>query len=167
MNNLNSLKFSEASTQMGFTKNTFVFDDSLSNSGAIGVSQGEPIRSEVGGYVKFMLIKKEPFNIKDLSFKSNLTLFSNYMVEPQNIDVTWETLTSLKIGKVFSLTLSTYLIYDHDIDIPRYQKDGIQPVYYQRSDGSFYLDSDGQRMQIKGPITQFKQAMGLGISLNF
>ena len=56
------------------------------------------IRSEVGGYIKFAFIKKEPFNIKDISFRSNLTLFSNYINEPQNIDVTWETLTSLKIG---------------------------------------------------------------------
>ena len=148
-------------------KNTFVLDDSLSSLGAFGVEPGQSIRSEVGGYVKFAFTKKEPFNIKDVSFKSNLTLFSNYINEPQNIDVTWETLTSLKIGKTFSLTLSTYLIYDHDIEIPRFERDGIQPIYYQRVDGSFYLDADGQRIQAKGPITQFKQAMGLGISLNF
>ena len=54
-----------------------------------------------------------------------------------------------------------------DIEIPRFERDGIQPIYYQRVDGSFYLDADGQRIQAKGPITQFKQAMGLGISLNF
>ena len=148
-------------------KNTFVFDDSLSSVGAFGVDPEKLIRSEVGGYIKFAFIKKEPFNIKDISFRSNLTLFSNYINEPQNIDVTWETLTSLKIGKSFSLTLSTYLIYDHDINIPRFQRDGIQPVYLQKPDGSFYLDSNGNKIQAEGPITQFKQAMGMGISLNF
>ena len=148
-------------------KNTIVMDDSLSSVAAFGVKQDKSLRSEIGGYVKLSFIKKEPFSIKDLSFKSNLTLFSNYIYEPMNIDVTWETLTSLKIGKLFSLTLSTYLIYDHDIDIPRYEKDGIEPIYYQRQDGSFYLDDLGNPIQVKGPITQFKEAMGLGISLNF
>ena len=148
-------------------KNTFVLDDSLSNAGAFGVDQGKRLRSEIGGYVKLSVTKKEPFAIKELTFRSNLTLFSNYIYEPQNIDVTWETLTSLKIGKVFSLTLSTYLIYDHDIEIPRFEKNGVDPLYYQRQDGSYYLDDQGAPIQVKGPITQFKEAMGLGISLNF
>lgn len=121
----------------------------------------------LGGYFKLAFFKKEPFNIKDLSFKTNLSLFSNYSNQPQNIDVTWETLSSMKIGKVFSITLSTYLIYDHDIDIARFEKNGVEPVYYSRADGSFYLDNEGNRIQKKGPITQFKEAMGVGVSLNF
>ena len=148
-------------------KNTIVLDDSLSSVAAFGVEQGNSFRSEIGGYIKFSFVKKAPLSIKDLAFKTNLTLFSNYIKEPQNVDVTWETLTSLKIGKRFSLTLSTYLIYDNDIDIPRFKKDGIEPIYHQRQDGSFYLDDQGNPIQVKGPITQFKEAMGLGISFNF
>ena len=45
--------------------------------------------------------------------------------------------------------MSTYLIYDHDIDIPRFQRDGIQPVYLQKPDGSFYLDSNGNKIQAR------------------
>jgi hypothetical protein len=52
-------------------------------------------------------------------------------------------------------------------ETPRFEKDGITPIYYQRQDGSFYLDGQGSPIQVKGPITQFKEAMGLGISLNF
>jgi len=148
-------------------KNTIVLDDSLSQAAAFGLDPNKTLRSEIGGYIKLSFNKKEPLSIKDLSFKTNVTLFSNYVVQPQNIDITWETLTSFKIGKIFSLTLSTYLIYDHDIDIPRFEKNGIEPIYYTRQDGSFYLDDQGDPIQVKGPITQFKEAMGLGISLNF
>ena len=132
-----------------------------------GVDENQNIRTEFGGYFKLAYLQKEPFNIKDLSFKTNLTLFSNYSHQPQNIDVTWETLTSLKIGKIFSITLSTYLIYDHDIEIARFKKNGVEPIYYTRTDGSYYLDNEGNRIQKKGPITQFKEAMGIGVRLNF
>ncbi len=151
----------------GTMKITFVINDSLSGIGAFGVNENKKIRAELGGYFKLAFLKKEPFNIKGLSFKTNLTLFSNYTNQPQNIDVTWGTLTSLKVGKVFSLTLSTYLIYDHDIDIARFENDGVTPIYYKNPNGTFYYDNSGNPIQAKGPITQFKEALGLGLSMNF
>ncbi len=151
----------------GTMKTTFVMNDSLSKIGAFGVDENENIRAELGGYFKLAFLKKEPFNIKDLSFKTNLTLFSSYVNQPQNIDITWETLSSMKIGKLFSITLSTYLIYDHDIEIARFEQNGVDPIYLIRSDGSYYLDDQGNKIQKTGPITQFKEAMGIGVSLNF
>jgi hypothetical protein len=50
-----------------------------------------------------------------LSFTSSLNLFSNYLRDPQNIDVEWITQTDLIIVKGLSLTLMTNLFYDHDI----------------------------------------------------
>jgi hypothetical protein len=50
-----------------------------------------------------------------LSFTSSLNLFSNYLRDPQNIDVEWITQTDLIIIKGLSLTLMTNLFYDHDI----------------------------------------------------
>ena len=73
----------------------------------------------------------------------------------------------MKIGKLFSITLSTYLIYDHDIEIARFEQNGVDPIYLIRSDGSYYLDDQGNKIQKTGPITQFKEAMGIGVSLNF
>ena len=151
----------------GTMKITFVMNDSLSSIGAFGVDEHQKIRSEFGGYFKMSFLKKEPFDIKDLSFKTNLSLFSNYTNQPQNIDVTWETLTSMKVGKFFSLTLSTYLIYDHDIEIARFEQNGVDPIYLTNSDGSVYLDAQGNKIQKTGPITQFKEAMGIGVSMNF
>ena len=139
----------------------------MSSIGAFGVDENQKVRAELGGYFKLSFLKKEPFDIKDLSFKTNLSLFSNYTNEPQNIDVTWETLTSLKIGKIFSLTLSTYLIYDHDIDIARFEQNGVDPIYLVNQDGSYILNDQGEKIQKTGPITQFKEAMGIGVSMNF
>ena len=148
-------------------KMTTVLDDSLSNIGAFGVSEGMNIRTEIGGYLKLLYQKKEPFKIKDLTFKTNLTLFTNYIDSPQNIDVTWETLTCLNVNKHFAFIISTYLLYDHDIQIGRFKEDGVTPVYYSMDDGTFYLNSEGNPIQKKGPVTQFKQSFSFGLSFIF
>tara|TARA_B100001287_G_scaffold276658_1_gene288515 strand:+ start:22058 stop:23023 length:966 start_codon:yes stop_codon:yes gene_type:complete len=147
-------------------KSTIVMDDSLSSSGQFGLNPGEKIRIEAGGYINFSYMKKNVIAIKDLDFKTNLTIFSNYINEPQNIDVTWETLTSFKLKKLFSLTFSTYLIYDHDIELARYSKDG-SPEFLKNSQGEPYLDDDNNPIQKKGPITQFKEVFSLGLMFSF
>ena len=65
---------------------------------------------------------------------SDVTLFGNYLEEPGNIDVTCEFLLSYSINKFFSVTFQSYLIYDHDINIPRYNSD-LTPVYLERPAG--------------------------------
>lgn len=52
-----------------------------------------------------------------MTFKSGLTLFSNYLKEPQNIDVDWTTETNFNIWKGISVALNTRLFYDHDIPV--------------------------------------------------
>jgi len=52
-----------------------------------------------------------------LTFKSGLTLFSNYLENPQNVDVDWTTETAFNIWKGVSLTLNTRLFYDDDIPV--------------------------------------------------
>ena len=39
------------------------------------------------------------------------------------------------INKFFALTFEGFLIYDHDIKIPRYQADGINPIFLTRPEG--------------------------------
>jgi hypothetical protein len=78
---------------------------------------------------------------------ADLTLFNNYLPNKSivngivsknynfTIDVTLELLATYKISDYFSLTFSGYLIYDDDIKIPRYEKDGITPVFLSRPEG--------------------------------
>jgi len=148
------------------SKMTFVTDDYLSGIGAFGLDSGSVFRSEVGGYIKLALSKKAPLKMEGLTFKTNLTLFSNYSNGPENIDVTWETLTNVKLNKYMTISLSTYLIYDHDIDIARYNSDG-SARYYKDSNGDNILGSDGSFVQVKGPVMQFKEAWSVGFAYKF
>ncbi len=50
-----------------------------------------------------------------LGISSTLSLYSNYLRDPQNIDVEWITQADLYIFKGLSLTATGNLFYDHDI----------------------------------------------------
>ena len=76
---------------------------------------------------------------------TDLSLFSNYLNKPGNIDVTCKQLITYKFSKYFSVTFSGYLIYDR-IKIPRYQSDGVTPIY---------LTSHGQLDPITGDNNYF------------
>ena len=109
------------------SKTTIVADQKLADAGAYGVEKaefdtagvktkaGQMVRSEFGGYLKFTF-KKDIF--KNVNFSTKLELFSNYLYNPQNIDVNWENILGLKVNKYLSASISTNLIYDHDIPVP-------------------------------------------------
>ncbi len=56
---------------------------------------------------------------KELNFKTNLGLFTNYLKKPENVDVNWETLTSLQVGKYINLAYNSLLIYDDDVTLSK------------------------------------------------
>lgn len=123
-------------------KITFVTDTMLSNAGAYGVTPGEIVRFEFGGYVKAQF---KANLAKNISYTTRLELFSNYLEKPQNIDVNWENVLNFKINNFFSANLHITMLYDDDtkIDIDR-NGDGI-------------YDGKGSRLQIK-------QLFGIGIT---
>jgi len=120
-------------------KMTFVLDDSLSALGAFGVEAGKTFRGEFGGYLKSVF--KTDIG-KNISFQTKLDLFSNYLHNPQNVDVNWEVLVAMKFSKYITANINTLLIYDDDIMI---------------------TDKEGKT----GPRTQFKEIFGLGLSYKF
>lgn len=138
-------------------KVTIVHDQSLANNGAFGVepgtkdtlgnyiTEGENIRYEFGGFIKLQY-KKEIW--ENVSLATKLDLFSNYFNNPQNIDVNWDLLLSMKVNKYLSVTLNTTLLYDDDVDIEVDEND------------------DGQ-IDAVGPRTQFKEVLGIGLTYKF
>lgn len=145
------------------SKTTLVLDDVLAAAGAFGVDAGElsidtlgnitvdktgsSSRFELGGMVKAQYTRELA---KNITFLTRLDLFSNYLDRPQNIDVNWETMFNFKVNEWFAATLSTLLIYDHDIDIARDE------------------DSDSFKNGIlAGPATQFKETLGIGLTFAF
>ena len=141
------------------SKNTLVNNTLLANAGAFGVepavfdasgniiSEGKKSRSEVGGYLR-MVYQQTYFNDKSVSVMSKLDLFSNYKNNPQNIDVSWETIIGLKVNKFITTTITTHLLYDDDIAI----------AVDRNNDGT--IDD-------AGPRTQFKEVIGVGLNVKF
>jgi hypothetical protein len=141
------------------SKNTIVNDETLANAGAFGVeaatydtegnilTAGKKSRSEVGGYFR-AVYQQTFFKDKSVSVISKLDLFSNYKVNPQNIDVSWETIIGLKVNKWITTTITSHLIYDDDIDIA--------------------VDNNGDGViDAAGPRTQFKEVIGVGLNVKF
>ena len=143
------------------SKTTIVNDQRLADAGAFGVDKAEydsiagayvkvkdgaMIRSEFGGYVK-LVFKKDV--VKNVNLSTKLELFSNYIDRPQNIDVNWEVLIGLKVNKFISASISTQMIYDHDI-----------PVMVER-------DENGTKVKGTGPRVQFKEVLAVGFSYKF
>jgi len=128
------------------SKITIVNDKILSDAGAFGVDTGSVVRTEFGGYVR-IFYKKDI--TKNILFQTKLDLFSNYLHNPQNIDINWENLINIKLNKFLSAVITTTLIYDDDIAI------GID----DNNDGT--IDK-----QVNSKI-QFKEVLGIGLSYKF
>lgn len=135
-------------------KFTFVTDDTLSAHGAYGVTPGETSKSEIGGYIRAIYTKndfKGEF-MKNIAFTTKIDLFSNYLDNPQNIDVSWETQIAMKVNKYISVNFNTHLLYDDNILIA-----------LDRNDDGDMTDPD----DIPGKRIQFKEILGVGFSYNF
>ena len=117
-------------------KSTFVLNDYLSKLGVFGVEKGKKSRQEYGAYVK---VKYNMNLMRNIEMRAKLELFSNYLVNPQNIDVNGELIFNFKINSLFSALAQWNLIYDDDVKI---------------------RDAKGN----SGPRTQFKSVLGIGIS---
>lgn len=131
-------------------KITIVSDNDLSSSGAFGVEPGDKSKVEFGGYLRFIYSRNDFKNefLKNVSFTSKIDFFSNYLRDPQNIDISWETLIALKVNRFIAVNISTHLLYDDDIKI--------------ETD----TNNDG-RIDESAPRVQFKEILGVGFTLQF
>ena len=93
-------------------KMTFVMNDTLSRAGAFGVDVDKTFRAELGAYLK-TAYKVEL--MKNVSYSTQLGLFSNYMEQAENIDINWDNLVTFKVNKYFNASIIFNLIYDDDI----------------------------------------------------
>jgi hypothetical protein len=106
-----------------------------------GVLNGNNTELELGGYLRGQFQAKLAENI---TFLTRADFFSNYLRNPQNIDITWETLFGFKVNNWFGASLGTIVVYDHDTQLPRISPEGIPYT---------------------GPATQFKQTLGIGLTV--
>lgn len=81
------------------------------NGSSFGVEQGDTSRYELGaglqGYYKLNVIK-------NLSMENILNLFSNYLEQPENVDIDYIMNLVLKVNKYISTNLTFQAVYDHN-----------------------------------------------------
>ena len=134
-----------------------VNDQNLANAGAFGVekaeldtagniiTEGKMIKTEAGAYLR-LVFEKDIF--KNVNFATILELYSDYLNNPQNIDVDWQVIITMKVNDFLNAQIKTHLIYDDDTPI----------AIDDNGDGTF------DRF---GPRTQFSEQLSLGLVYKF
>jgi hypothetical protein len=112
-----------------------------SGTSLFGVKPGKKIRNETGAFF-FGRYKKSL--MEKVVFSTRLELFSNYSDNPENIDINWEVLITLRINQYLHTLISTQLLYDDDVHIPKEETNALP-----------------------GPGTQFKFSFGIGLTYQF
>ncbi|MCR5013200.1 MAG: DUF3078 domain-containing protein [Bacteroidales bacterium] len=137
---------------------TIVNDDRLADAGAYGVDkgyfsptdtltwiEGKKVRFEFGAR---LAAKLKYTIVKNVDFESKLELFSNYLKNPQYIDVDWQNLLVMKVNSWLNCSFSTHLIYDYDT-----------PFYDINAAGESILDPNSK--------VQFKEVLSVGFMIKF
>ena len=127
-----------------------VNDTLLASKGAFGVEKayvddngkyvpGETSKFEFGAYFRFMFVKDI---FKNVNLSTKLELFSDYLDNPQNVDVNWDTMINMSINSWLMASFGLQMIYDDNTPI---------------------TDKDGNI----GPRTQIKQLLSVGLNYKF
>ena len=104
--------------------------------GAFGIEYNKTARFELGAY--FSGRWQHDFS-KSISYKTRLDLYANYLAKdrkddagnvvahdnPGNIDIFWDNLLAVKLGRYFNLTLALTAIYDNDIPYSKTYLDAV------------------------------------------
>ena len=131
---------------------TIVNDDYLASIGAFGVNEldkNDTIQHAKNAKVRYefgarAVVKFQYPIATNIDFNSKLELFSNYLKNPQYVDVDWQNMLVMKVNSWLNANIGTHLIYDYDIP--------------------FYDEVTGDK--IKGSKVQFKEVLAIGFMLN-
>ena len=119
---------------------TFVCNDRLSDAGAFGVKSGHRVLNEFGANIR---AEAKTTLWKKLSLYSRLELYSNYLHNPQNIDINWDIQPDYALTGWLTANLYVNMIYDDDILFGK------------------TADTPGS------PRLQIKEVLGIGFQVNF
>ena len=121
------------------SKFTIVADTVNYDQTRFGVAKDEKVRKEIGAYIK--AISKLKFR-ETITMENRVTFFTNYVENPQNVDVDWEIDVAFKVTDNIRMSINAHLIYDDDV---AFIDDGVE----------------------KGPRIQFKELFGVGFTYKF
>jgi hypothetical protein len=145
-NKATSINFSPFSYKGTFVPDTAAIDQTL-----YGIPKGR--RSLIEPGASFMITNDfKPF--KNVTITNRLQLFTNYIHNPQNIDVDWEMILAANLNWFTDVRFNTHLIFDDDTRTPVIDKNK-KPVL--RADGT------GK----KTARIQFKEILGFSFLFRF
>lgn len=110
---------------------------------AYGVDSTSNVKNEIGFYLSTRYKKDIA---KNISLATKLDLFSNYTDNPQNIDVNWDFIITMKVNSHITTTLGFQAIYDDNIFVPK--------------------GNDAAGLPRYGKGLQFKESLGVGLTYN-
>lgn len=129
------------------SKTTYVLNSEV-NPVKFGLEEGQTMKTEMGAFVK-TLVKVDLS--KEILLTNRLDFFTNYLHNPQNVDVNWQMNLTLKVNKYINTTINVNLIYDDDILLPvertRINDQGITETYTAKS-----------------KMVQFKELLAIGLN---
>jgi hypothetical protein len=143
----------------GTAKFTFVLDEAIADLGTYGntpadtltdgslvVGSGQKVRTEFGANLRANY--KRQLN-EAVLFNTSLGLFSNYLDNPENVDVNWGLGITATLWKFLAVSLNTELIYDYDVLLTDFDNEISEGVY-------------GTKRAV-----QFRQILGVGLTYTF
>lgn len=143
-----SLRFSNGMARKKAYRNEEEFPyDIKDEEGKVIGHHGEYLRSgkfQLGAQLKTDLNVRINNNI---TYSSQVVLFSDYLDNPQNLRVNWDNRLNWAFAKYFTVSLTTFLIYDDNVLI--------------KNDKDIEKYPDGRRR------VQFRELFGLGFSYRF
>jgi hypothetical protein len=126
-------------------KGTFVTDTAMIDQTKYGIAADKRSLNEPG--VSFMISNE--FNpVKSVTIVNRLQLFTNYIHNPQNIDIDWEMIAVANLNWFTDVRLNTHLIFDDDTKTVK-------------------LDRDGNAISRKTARAQFKEMLGFSLVFRF
>lgn len=126
-----------------------VADDDLAATGTFTGIPGERAKFEFGASIigTYRVNVTNTENSK-ITYFTGLELFSNYLENPENIDVKWTNLFSANFLKFLTVTFATDLRYDADVAVP-------------------IDDNNDGTPDRTGPRTRWAQTFGVGLGYKF
>jgi Protein of unknown function (DUF3078) len=132
-------------------KGTFVTDTVHIDQTQYGIAKNRKSLNEPGVSI---MITNEFKPIESVTIVNRLQLFTNYIHNPQNVDVDWEMIVTAKLNWFTDVRFNPHLIFDDDTRTDEHYKNG-QPV----------LNSNGTPK--KTARIQFKEMLGFSLFFRF
>lgn len=125
------------------SKTVFITNNTKFDPTRYGIDPGDHVFQNAGAFLSARVVKEV---FKNVTVNTQLNLFSNYLENPENVDVNWLTSINLKVNKFLSVAILTELVYDDDTFVPKKIVEG---------------------EVVKGKGVQFREVLTIGIGYQF